>query len=403
VNVSVTGGTRIEIKGVPRIPDIPLLTYNEAMRQHNLLCLRDELHRRGITRETFASHHEVVTKILRKTRFQPIRNAIAEGAIVQCVHLRGFQGLLRWRTQTDTYFSREISDRVRVVACLTTLPNIIHSDSPSETLSSSEWQSLKKTMGASDGDTLIAVWGDSLDAATGASEVEIRAREATIGIPSETRQALRDGTNGFERILPGPDRMYPDTDLPPLRITAARLERIKAGIPRPFWEREDRYRQLGVPPDLLVALSSSPLAGLFDTATAAWHISPALAAVTLIQLPKRVQKVHGSGPSISQDTLRAILLALRDGVLAKEGIFPQLLATARGTPFSRAALPPPCSEHELQTIIDECRRSLAATRMHNPDRSLDYLMGLVMRRVRGRLDGRIVARHLGLITTETRP
>ena len=34
VNVSVTGGTRIEIKGVPRIPNIPLLTYNEAMRQH---------------------------------------------------------------------------------------------------------------------------------------------------------------------------------------------------------------------------------------------------------------------------------------------------------------------------------------------------------------------------------
>ena len=32
VNVSVTGGTRIEIKGVPRIPAIPLLTYNEAMR-----------------------------------------------------------------------------------------------------------------------------------------------------------------------------------------------------------------------------------------------------------------------------------------------------------------------------------------------------------------------------------
>ena len=50
VNVSVRGGTRVEIKGVPRIPRIPLLTYHEAMRQWNLLRLRDELHRRGITR-----------------------------------------------------------------------------------------------------------------------------------------------------------------------------------------------------------------------------------------------------------------------------------------------------------------------------------------------------------------
>ena len=53
VNVSVPGGTRIEIKGVPRIPDIPLLTYNEAMRQHNLLSLRDELLRRGVTTASF--------------------------------------------------------------------------------------------------------------------------------------------------------------------------------------------------------------------------------------------------------------------------------------------------------------------------------------------------------------
>ena len=53
VNVSVTGGTRVEIKGVPRIPRIPRLTYNEAMRQWNLLRLRDELARRGVTTPRF--------------------------------------------------------------------------------------------------------------------------------------------------------------------------------------------------------------------------------------------------------------------------------------------------------------------------------------------------------------
>src|SRR5512135_3894997 len=69
VNVSVTGGTRIEIKGVPRIPHIPLLTYNEAMRQWNLLRLRDELHKRGIHSESFKAATENVTKLLRKTRY----------------------------------------------------------------------------------------------------------------------------------------------------------------------------------------------------------------------------------------------------------------------------------------------------------------------------------------------
>jgi glutamyl-tRNA(Gln) amidotransferase subunit E len=403
VNVSVTGGTRIEIKGVPRIPDIPLLTYNEAMRQHNLLQLRDELARRGVTRESFSSRHDLVTKILRKTRFQPIRNAIAEGAVVQCVLLRGFHGLLRWQTQTDTFFSREISDRVRVVACLTTLPNIIHSDSPSETLSSPEWQSLRKTMGASDDDTLVAVWGTAQDAATGATEIEIRAREAAIGIPSETRQALRDGTNGFERILPGPDRMYPDTDLPPLPITRQRLERLKASIPTPYWERERRYREMGIPGDLIFPLSISPFAELFDKATTKWHIRPTLAAVILIHLPLRIRTCIRQAPEFTQATMQEILLAVRDGALAKEGIFPVLLRVATGTPFSRNALPPPCTAAELGSVREECASRIAAVRLHHPDLEKTVLMGEVMRRVRGRIDGGEVARAIGLPAPEARP
>ena len=61
VNVSVEGGTRIEIKGVPKIGRIPHLTYNEAMRQWNLLRLREELHRRGITKETFEAKVDDIT------------------------------------------------------------------------------------------------------------------------------------------------------------------------------------------------------------------------------------------------------------------------------------------------------------------------------------------------------
>lgn len=171
VNVSVTGGTRIEIKGVPRIPLIPLLTYNEAMRQWNLLRLRDELNRRGVTKETFATVTTDVTRLLKKTRYQPITSAILAGMKVLCVSLKGFKGLLRWETQTDTYFSREISDRVRVISCLTTLPNIIHSDSPSETIASSEWNTLKKAVNASEEDTIVLVWGDEQDAQSGAAEI----------------------------------------------------------------------------------------------------------------------------------------------------------------------------------------------------------------------------------------
>ena len=66
-----------------------------------------------------------------------------------------------------------------------------------------------------------------------------------MGVPSETRQVFPDGTNDFERILPGPNRMYPDTDTPPTPISEKTLENIKKEMPEPLWEREKRLAALG--------------------------------------------------------------------------------------------------------------------------------------------------------------
>jgi glutamyl-tRNA(Gln) amidotransferase subunit E len=313
---------------------------------------------------------------------------------VNCVLLKGFKGLLRWQTQTDTAFSREISDRVRVVACLTTLPNIIHSDSPSETLAVSEWQMLKKSMGASDGDTIVLVWGNKVDAATGASEIVIRSREATIGVPSETRQALRDGTNGFERILPGPDRMYPDTDLPPKRITAEHLAHLSHSVPRPFWQNEKWYKALGLPADLIGPLSISPLAGLFESAVKEWNLPPTLTAIALIQYPKRASRRLGRRIDLQPALFREVLLAYKNSRLAREGILPALILGATGAPLSVATLPPPCSEDEVNEAIDLSAEELSAMRLHHPDKKPKVFMGLVMQKLRGRVDGSRIAEKL---------
>jgi glutamyl-tRNA(Gln) amidotransferase subunit E len=391
VNVSVTGGTRVEIKGVPKISKIPLLTYNEAMRQFNLLKLRDELHKRGITKETFDSRTEEVTRLLRKTRYMPIKNAIAEGMTVQAVLLKGFRELLRWQTQTDTYFSREISDRVRVIACLTTLPNIIHSDSPSETLASSEWQMLKKAANATEDDTLVLVWGNTVDAKAGALEITLRSKEATMGVPSETRQALRDGTNGFERILPGPDRMYPDTDLPPKRITREHLKTINQNVPHPYFENIRWYNELGIPEDVKRPLSISPYLAIFDSAVRQLQLSPTLASVALIQMPKRVARQLRQRLSYPAQTMNEILLALRDRQLTREGIVPLLRSLASGKSFTRDSLPSACTVAELNETVRSCSAALSKMTIRHPEKKQEILMGLVMNRVRGRIDGPTVA------------
>ncbi|MFA5405574.1 MAG: Glu-tRNA(Gln) amidotransferase subunit GatE, partial [Ignavibacteria bacterium] len=320
VNVSVTGGTRIEIKGVPSIKRIPLLTYNEAMRQWNLLRLREELKSRNITPDTFEAKTDDITKLLRKTKYQPISNEISNGIKVNCVTLKGFNGLLRWQTQTDTYFSREISDRVRVISCISTLPNIIHSDSTGETLATSEWRNIRKAIGANDNDAFVIVWGSNVDCDLAAKEVIIRAREATIGIPSETRQALKDGTNGFERILPGADRMYPDTDLPPKKITQERLDKIKSNLPDYYWDRENWYKKLNIPPDVIPGLAISKYAELFKKLVNEWKINPVLASVVLIQYPKRLLRKKLKIELLTVVIMEEIFDAYKKGLIYKEGI-----------------------------------------------------------------------------------
>lgn len=385
VNVSVTGGTRVEIKGVPRIPRIPVLTYNEAMRQWNLLRLREELHRRGIKQETFSSTTENVTKLLRKTRYLPIQNALQAGMSVNCVVLNGFRGLLRWQTQTDTYFSKEISDRVRVIACLTTLPNLIHSDSPSEAVSTAEWQSIRKAVGATDADTLVIVWGSLQDIETGAKEIVIRAKEATIGIPSETRQALRDGTNGFERILPGADRMYPDTDLPPKRIMEERRERIRATLPLDFWTRESRYHTLGVPDDVVQPLSVSLYAPLFDTVVKEWGMDPVLASVALIQFPKRLKREKLNIKLLTPDLMKDIFSAYKKGKITKDAIYQTMREALKRGDFSEEQLPDACSKEEFAAIVHASVVLLSGVKVNHPEKKGEIIMGIAMEKLRGRI------------------
>lgn len=393
VNVSVYGGTRVEIKGVPRIEKITILTYNEAMRQWNLLKLRQELNNRGITPETFSARYECVTRILKKTRYQPIKDAIERGWKVKCVVLKGFKGLLRWQTQTDTYFSKEISDRVRVIACLTTLPNIVHSDSMSDQISSSEWTLLRKQMNATDNDTLVLVWGDDQDSETGAKEIIIRAHEATIGVPSETRQAHFDGTNGFERILPGPERMYPDTDLPPIRIDQERFDRIKNGLPKSFWDRIIELKNIGFSEKEAEKIATSKYYNLFMKIVEL-QIPLNLVYKALIDLPGIMKRKSMDFDTLSESDIYNIFKLFKDGKIIRETIFELIKSSVLNGQFVEELIPDPCSETELQSNIKDALKIYNNTKIYNPDQRIQILIGILMKNLRGRIEGKVVYESL---------
>lgn len=409
VNVSVRGGTRNEIKGVSSITKIPLLIYNEAVRQWSLVGIRDTLEKRGVTPKTFAARDYDVTRVLSATQYHPIRHALDNGHQVRCVVLERFAGILCEQTQTDTSFAKELSDRVRVVACLTMLPNMVHSDAASESLSAEEWKTIRHRVKAGPDDAVVLAWGAKVDAQTACNEVAIRAREATEGVPRETRQALRDGTTGFERILPGPERMYPDTDLPPVAVRPEKVEEARARLPEPPWDREEACRPLNLPPDIIDALVVSPRYPVFRRAIGELGIEPMRAAVVIVRIGKRLLRQGFPLSRLSDDDICAVFAALREERLAKEGVAGVLAEMIRrkekgsdqtsvGEVLEALHMAPAGEEEARGFARDLVARTVGAT-LHNPESIHRYLMGRMMEVFRGRMDGSVVA---GILDQEIR-
>ena len=401
VNVSVRGGTRIEIKGVPQIWRIPRLIYNEAMRQCALLTIRDELQQRGVTSDSFRYTMHDVTRLIYKTPYAPIQEALKAGLRVKCVVLAGFGGLLNHPTQENTTFATEFSDRVRVVACLTSLPNIVHSDTAAESLTARDWMQLRRKTNANHDDALVLVWGDEPDTQTACGEIVLRAREATVGVPSDTRQAHRDGTNGFERVLPGAERMYPDTDLPPIEITPERVAQIRQGLPLYVWDRVEQLREMGLSEEMAQSLAVSPRLGLFERVVNELGLDSHFVSTVLVQKFKALRRAGLDLQRLTDDDLFEVFQACGAGRLARGGVVYLIERVLRestsvdaGQPRVGVALDElgisPVSDEELEALVVQAVaevRPLEGRCFPTLEKRHRYLMGVLMQKLIGRVEG----------------
>ena len=223
VNVSVRGGRRVEIKGVPKAGWAPRLVHGEAWRQVNLLRLRDELHRRGIrTPDDVRVETTDVTGFVGSSSLAPLRSESWEWWVrsqgrrpqfelglgpfrVLAVRLPGLAGTLGWPTQPGRTFGDELAGRVRVIAGLDQPPILFHSEGwPRE--AGEHLARLRANAGCEEADGLVLVWGPERDVHTAADEIRLRYVDATDGVPNETRQPFADG---IDRLRADPARARP--------------------------------------------------------------------------------------------------------------------------------------------------------------------------------------------------
>jgi glutamyl-tRNA(Gln) amidotransferase subunit E len=402
INVSVCGGRRVEIKGVPRAGYAVKLVHNEAVRQVNLLKFRDELHRRGMrSADDIRLAAFDVTKVFAEVDLGFTRRAIQAGGKVFAARLAGGLGLAQFPTQPDTMFLDELSGRIRVIACLDEPPVVISGAlMPEFPGKHRALDRLHNRMRLGENDDFFIVFGPEADCRTAIEEIRLRLVDAMEGIPAETRQALAGGYTTFERILPGPDRMYPDTDSPPTRITAERVAAARARLRTPPWERLAKFGALRIPRETTEYLIRRGGADIVDAVIERTGADALLAAIEIGQRAKAACRAGVPLERLGTADWVQIFDLLAGGRIPREAIQPVAAHMARNPGVDAAAAGATLGfAIQDRTAWTQQLDNLAACN-HRFDGGdcdasrLHHHIGMAVRQLRGRAPAKEVAEYL---------
>lgn len=324
LNVSIRGGHKVEIKGAQELEDLPALVENEARRQHELLGIREELKRR--TSGLHNAHPKDLSALFGQTAVGILAKGLAGGGRVLGARLAGFAGLLGRELMPGHRLGTELSDYAKASAGV---KGLLHSD---ENLSGygftqEELASLGKELGLHAADGWAIVVDEEPRARRALEAVLARAERCFQGVPPETRKA--EGQRSvFLRPLPGAARMYPETDAPPVRVTAQHLQRVRANLPPTHEERRRRYLAAGLNEDLASLVLRRADFALFERLLET-RADPTLVATLLTESWRALQRAGLEPAAVPESELRALLEEQAAGRLTRAGAHALLEALAK--------------------------------------------------------------------------
>lgn len=399
VNVSCRGGTRVEIKGVSRIRWIPELTHNEAFRQYALLHIRDMLQRKVKNTDAWALVHKKLDAADFPFRSR-LLSSLRDGAIqLYGVVLPGFQGVLSHFTQPGKVFADEISDRLKVIACIEK-PNMTHSEALKPVESAEVFQLLRKRLGARAADAVLVFWGPVADIPTALETIEERCRMAFQGVPNETRKSFEDGTTVFERVLPGADRMYPDTDSAPIPLKDEDIERLGKKLPYTAIQSYLMMKKWGIPEDTYTFILKKNLFPLIQEIVETLEEDPVFVGTLFGHRMKRVEGQLERAPGFKYRQVFHLLKKIRERGYDRELVKPMLrvLYQHPKMDFDSILTSIGFSEMPEQAVLSnmEFLKEKFRSIRHSPgeDAAINWLMGQLRPAALGNMEMKTLREHL---------
>ena len=423
LNVSIACGDRVEIKGCQDLEWIPRIIRIEMARQLHMYRLANQLRdeaklpplppNRRDTEITIENRVAIAAKSRVPMEFHDIseslvscessmvNNALSEGATPLAVRLPGFNGKLGSKSpdQEGAQLPR-LGRELASAAKLAGVAGIFHSDElPSYGISEEDVITIRTALELSESDAFAFCIAPRWQAKLALESVIERCRMAYHRIPQEVRNVVvrkgqpDDGTTTALRPLPGGARMYPETDIPIQDISIERWEAICSNLPLSSDQRLQRLSELDISHNQAESILNGELDDILIEGIEGDLGLPAKAWASAL-----LEFGTSNVPALS------VAVHLREtGQITREGIIPLVEESPRRkTPdlihwmlseaTSRGFIP--ANNSEVEDAVDAIMIEKADFISERGMSAVGPLMGLVMQRLGGSADGKIVSQVL---------
>ena len=386
VNISITRGARVEIKGVQDLDLMPEIVEREVQRQLALADIKDELAKRNAAvDDTIYDLDEV---------FKDTKSKILSSAeTVKGIILKGFDGLIGMEVQPGRRFGTELSSYAKKMG----VSGLFHTDElPAYGIQQDEVDAMKEFLNVDEGDAVIIVAHDADIAVNALNEVIRRANMAFDGVVEETRKALDDGNTEYMRPLPTANRMYLETDIPLFQITDDMVEPIKNNLPElPDVKKERIKTEYKLSEDLSSQIVRRLLGDTFEDILNKVKVDPTTVASVLVSDLRDLRR-EGIDVNIF-DVLKLVEIfsVLESGKISKDAIKDLMVEVSKKPDKDVATVAEEAnltllSEEEVRNIIHEIALNNESMIKERQMGAMGPLMGMSMKKLKGKADGSLV-------------
>jgi glutamyl-tRNA(Gln) amidotransferase subunit E len=385
VNVSISGGGIVEVKGVQQIDQLEKVILYEAKRQHGLQLIAEKLQK--IELDTLSKKDSLdVTAFFANSTSKIIQKSLKGGAVILALAVKGFAGIFGYEPYEGIRLGKELGQHVRFFG----IGGIFHSDElPNYGIERDEVEKLRQTLKLQGNDGFLIIAGPKDKIGFALDALINRIKEAKNGVPAETRMATQSGETVFLRPRPGSARMYPETDIPPVLVSNEELQAAKDNIPRP-WEQmiSELQKKYGLNPQLAEQIFDSDYLDLFETICTKSKVSPNFVASSLCSTTTNLQRQGLDAAKLKQEHVLRVFELLDENKVTKESvemIFEGIMSGKFNSPdeFAKTAV----DEKELEKFLDDIVNQNIETIKEQGLHSTGLLMGLAMKSFRGKVSG----------------